>query len=99
MFRIIASGKESFSNEDAQGVFGMRGALHRSPRRYKHLDSAIAKAVQNKTGVYEIMDDERNIVAVVRAGKLIGTVKEAFEESNALQGLLQSFRLIRESVG
>lgn len=86
MYRIITTSKGDltvFRGNRATGAFGSARALHRTPRLYERLESAIKRAVK-MPGQHDIMDDERNIVAIVSNGQVLGgpQLKEAFSTND-----------------
>ncbi|MGI0012295.1 MAG: hypothetical protein ACREBU_02470 [Nitrososphaera sp.] len=75
MYRIIISGRDSFTGHGARGAFGSGRALHSILRRYVHLNSAITQAITKK-GTFEIQDDEGHIVAVINNSKILARQSE-----------------------
>lgn len=78
MFRIITTSRANtavFRGNKATGSFGSARAIHRTPRLYKKLDSAIWRA-RLTPGEHEIRNDENQNVAIVAHGKLLGVISK-----------------------
>lgn len=71
MYRVIAH--KTVVTEGA-GTFGHKAALHSTPRRYWKLTKAIERA-QKQKGLYSVVDDNREVHAVVKNGKILGQRK------------------------
>ncbi len=75
-YRIITAGVASVSRgRIAAAGFNSPRRLHATPRRYTKLDSAVKRALKFP-GQHDIVDDNRNIVAVINNKILVGVIPE-----------------------